>query len=97
MMKKGADVTTDDSTIGLENDLDHRLAQLGDVAAPSTSTTRIGLAARAAFENTHTLRTRPVARTFDRLWTRGLEPALLTSSSVYYLVWLYFALLAPRA
>jgi hypothetical protein len=90
-------VTTDDSTRGVGDDLEQRVARLGDVTAPSASTARIGLAARTAFENTHTLRTRPFARAFDRLWTRGLEPALLTGSSVYYLVWLYFALLAPRS
>jgi hypothetical protein len=81
---------------GGDLDVDQRLAELGEVAVPPASTARIGAAARTAFERTHTLRTRPFARAFDRVWTRGLEPALLTTSSVYYLVWLYFALLAPR-
>jgi hypothetical protein len=30
---------------------------------------------------------RPVARIWDRVWGRRVEPALLAGSSAYYLVW----------
>lgn len=33
------------------------------------------------------LQDRPVARTWDRVWGRRIEPALLAGSSAYYLIW----------
>ena len=48
---------------------------------------RTRLAARRVFDAEVALRDRPVARVFDRVWVRRLEPALLAGSSAYYLVW----------
>jgi hypothetical protein len=48
--------------------------------------------ARAAFLKAADLERRPAARAFDRLWTRGLEPALFGISSLAYLIWLGVAL-----
>lgn len=67
-------------------------AALGALATPApdvdpATAERTRLAARRVFDAEVALRDRPVARAFDRVWVRRLEPALLAGSSAYYLVW----------
>ena len=67
-------------------------AALSALSAPApdldpATAERTRVAARRVFDAEVALRDRPLARTFDRVWVRRLEPALLAGSSAYYLVW----------
>jgi hypothetical protein len=72
-----------------DTSLDAALAELSahrpDVEAATAERTR--RAAQRVFAAEVALRDRPLARTFDRVWVRRLEPALLAGSSAGYLVW----------
>lgn len=69
----------------LDADLGALSGHVPDLDPATAERTR--LAARRVFDAEVALRDRPVARVFDRVWVRRLEPALLAGSSAYYLVW----------
>jgi hypothetical protein len=72
-----------------DTSLDAALGALSAARAdvdPATAE-RTRQAAQRVFTAEASLRDRPWARAFDRVWIRRLEPTLLAGSSALYLVW----------
>ena len=77
-----------------EEPLDAALAALptADLDAGSAASAR--QRAQRVLARERALSDRPLARTWDRVWARRVEPALLAGSSAYYLVWVLATLSA---
>lgn len=67
--------------------LDAALAALPRADEDSRVAERLRVRAQRVLASEAALRERPLARTWERVWGRRIEPALLAGSSVYYLIW----------